>query len=1038
MPPRGDRLTERASARPPHRPPTHSAEGRVGAIPLVGRAAELATALALLDAPRRAGATLFVAGEGGVGKTRLAAAVADEARRRGWEVSIGRAYPVESGVPYALLADAFVPTLAAIEPASLQLLTRGGAADLAALFPSLARGGSAGAGARSPRGDAAELKARLYWSFSQLLARLAAKQPRLVVLENLQWADASSIELLHFVARQAAEDERLAFVSTYNESERDQNASLGAAEQSLVRLGAASTLHLEPLSREATGDLVARTLPSAGADAPAVAAFVDRLYEWTRGNPFFVDEALKALVADGRLVERGGVWRGWELADATTLPRSVRDAVRLRLDRLTPAARAVAVRAAVIGTRVTLDVLRAVCDVAADSMREAIDELRATRVMVDADPAPPASGVALDFGHPTIRDVLYAELGAARARALHGDVAEALERAYGERAIEHAGELATHYVRADARAASPKALRHLAAAGREALAASANREAASYLAAALEVADRASTESPSDDTPEALATELARARQRLGERDAAMALWARAREAAATRGDQRAVASIERRMGLSQFWAGRYDDALAHFAAGLDAAHSANATIVATQIHIARATCLLEIGRAADAEAAVTAALHLADRAGDAAVLARAHRASLLLHTWSGPPEVARRHGERALELASEASQPAVAWSAHWALAVLGGLTGDGAATARHLAASERIAGELRSPVLALWSAEVAIEYQSGIGEWEQGLAVAERAVSLARALGQRTLLPRLLVWGGLIHLGRGDMETAKAQFDEAWRLSRADRAADRDRGPLDVHSVLPAHVGIASYHLAAGDRDRAIEVGEAGLAIAERGGYVAWAVHRLLPVVGEAALWLADFDRAQRYGAQLREASRRLDHRLGLAWADACDALVALLTGDAPRAVAMLRSAADALDEVPFVLDAARLRRFLARALTESGDREGATSELRRVHDVLARLGATRELALTREQLRELGARPPSRSTLDEGSAGLSARELEICRLVAAHRSNKEIGAALDISPRTVSTHLSNVFAKLGVASRGELTDWVRQRTLE
>ena len=100
---------------------------------------------------------------------------------------------------------------------------------------------------------------------------------------------------------------------------------------------------------------------------------------------------------------------------------------------------------------------------------------------------------------------------------------------------------------------------------------------------------------------------------------------------------------------------------------------------------------------------------------------------------------------------------------------------------------------------------------------------------------------------------------------------------------------------------------------------------------------------------------------------------------------------------------------------------------------ELRRAHEVFARLGAERELNETREQLRELGARPPARS-LTQGMAGLTGREVEIVRLVSARRSNKEIGAALGISARTASTHLSNIFTKLGVESRGELADRARE----
>jgi DNA-binding CsgD family transcriptional regulator len=103
---------------------------------------------------------------------------------------------------------------------------------------------------------------------------------------------------------------------------------------------------------------------------------------------------------------------------------------------------------------------------------------------------------------------------------------------------------------------------------------------------------------------------------------------------------------------------------------------------------------------------------------------------------------------------------------------------------------------------------------------------------------------------------------------------------------------------------------------------------------------------------------------------------------------------------------------------------------------ELRKSHDVFARLGATVELDATREELRELGVRPPPRVAAS-GAAGLTGREMEIARMVATRKSNKEIGGALKISARTVSTHLSNIFLKLNVASRGELADFVRQNGL-
>ena len=253
---------------------------------------------------------------------------------------------------------------------------------------------------------------------------------------------------------------------------------------------------------------------------------------------------------------------------------------------------------------------------------------------------------------------------------------------------------------------------------------------------------------------------------------------------------------------------------------------------------------------------------------------------------------------------------------------------------------------------------------------------------------------------------------------------------------PVDVHAVVPAHTGLAGYLVTVGEHRRALETGEAGLAIAYRTGYVAWAIYRLLPFVIEASLYLHDYDRAARHNERLRRQSRAMGHALGLAWADTTDALLAYFTGPAERAAPMLREAAAALEAVPFVFDAARLRRMVARALLAAGDRAGAARELRVAHDVFVRLGAEREIRGTREQLRELGARPPVR-TAAAGAGGLSAREVEIARMVARRKSNKEIAAALDISPRTVGTHLSNIFGKLDVGSRGELVDLLRAEGL-
>jgi len=436
--------------------PHHTASS-LPPLPLVGRSTELAMLSGLLDAAEKGrGTTLFLEGEGGQGKTRLALATGERAAKHGWLVAIGRAYPVEVGVPYALFADALLPVLRTLDAAALSVLTRG--ADLSHVFPMLAGGGGP---IRSAGDQGSEVKTRLLWNFAQLIARLAQKRPLLLILENLHWADESSLEMLHFTARQLGAS-RVLVIGTYNASSQERAPALVSLRQSLVGLGAARVHHLGPLSRAATDELIQEVFGVSDAVSREFAAL---LYGWTRGNPFFVEETLKALVTSGRLYQRDGLWHGWEIADID-LPRSIREAVVARLDRLSADAQRVAAMAAVIGTRASYDALDAVVGMPRSGLVEAIDELRAQHIL---DERREGDRIVYDFSHPILRDVIYQEMGLARARLLHATVADALERHYADHADEHADELAYHFARADARDVAPKAARYLALAGRNAL-----------------------------------------------------------------------------------------------------------------------------------------------------------------------------------------------------------------------------------------------------------------------------------------------------------------------------------------------------------------------------------------------------------------------------------------------------------------------------------------------------------------------------------------------------------------------------------------
>ena len=995
-------------------------------LPLVGRSDEMEQLrhhLAAAVAGR--GTCVLLTGDAGIGKSRLMAELAREAQRGGVLVASGSAFAMEAGIPYGALADALARPLRALDASTLTVLARGAERDLRSVIPGLA--GAAGSTAGDPSRDA-DSKAHVLWNVSQFLTRLATRTPILLMLDNAHAGDASSLEFLHFLARQVA-GARILIVLAYPENARDENAVLQGVVRSLLSARDATLQRVESLTRADVAELLQRSFDL---DADDVVNHAAVLWSHTRGNPFFVDESLKSLTAAGRIRKGGGRWL-IEDTQPATLPPTVRAAVEARLASLDPAARRLAEIASIVESRPSLALLGKVSGLDTPALADAIDTLCGRRIFIEHRANDSAE---YEFAHPIIAATVRETLTAARERALHAAVATALEALPGGALRERAGEMARHLILGQETGNDARTLRYLAAAGRDALARRADQDASRWLRDALAIADRLGDES----TAATLLEDLATAQTRVGDVADAESHWRRALALATARHDLAAQSRLLLRLAQEAARSGDASTGLRLLSDADAAAGRTQAADLVVRIGVARAKMLQALGRHDDATRSVRDTLVVAEKLGDLALLARVHQTALQLYAWTGPAAVARDHGTRAIALASEAGDRDVAWAAHWAMAMLEGFTGDVDSLTRHLRDATALADALASPVLQAMTAEIAIEHASGIGKWDEAIAIAERMIPLARAVMPHSLLPRLLVWTGLIVLERDDTERARALFEEAWSLSGAAQLTTEpgkeDLALGNVHNVILAHTGMGAFSLSHGDWPRALEYGESGLALADRFGYVAWAIHRLIPMIIEASLRMQDFDRVEQLTTRLQTQSTALGHRLGLAWAVAAEALVARVKHHSPDAAARLLAAADELDAVPFVFHGARIRRNAAQVLVADGEVDAAVTELRRAHEVFARLGAEFELRGVRSQLRELGVRLPPRSS-QAGAAALTGRELEIARAVARRLTNKEIGAALDISARTVSTHLSNIFEKLSVDSRGALADAVRSDPL-
>lgn len=1014
---------------------------------IVGRARELDLLRRLrTETELGKGAVLLVSGDSGVGKTRLLAELAGPARDAGWQVMDGSAYALEAAIPYAPFADACEPTLTRLDGNQLVRLTRGDRRVVTALAPGLADAATTAADERASSGaSVSELQVRLHANILQLLVRLSERQPVLLILENLQWADTSSLELLHFLARQIP-GHRILLVGTWNETERELPDALHVMVRSLRSLGIAHHLLVEPLTRTMLAELLTQKFDVAAA---SVQPFIDALHEATRGNPFFVEQTIEELVASGTLHRVGGVWVGWQ-AEHIVLPRSVKHVLQARLERLSPAARRVAGFVAVSGTAVDHDVLLSATRRAAEpthafdtgnhvpdhatselhdrDLLAGLDELRAQGIVVERLEQ---GGIVYDIAHPMLRLAILDIVGLARERDLHAHIATALESVYGDRAARFAEQIAAHWRLADPRVSARSAVYWLLQAGYQAKERLARREAALALQAALDRADEYPDLIDSYTVP-ILLDELSRLYRRLGEYALVIGMCERARALALSRGDGIGVAVTERRLGMAYEGLGRRTEALRHYDAGILRAQAAGDQMLVARLHLAKGDSLQALGQPDEARREIAQALDLAEQRGETALLARAHRALLVVHTWSGPAHRAWAHARSAVELAEQCDAPNLAWSAHWAAAVLGAFTASSSALAHHLEQATRLADELRSPLLQLRTLEIAVEFRSCIGEWDRALVDGTRAIADARAIDQPSMLVRLMFWVGSLELHRGDREEACRLFAEAWSLSDADTVNVEQ--PLEVHRLLPGYSARIQWLETTGEHRAALELGRTALMIAERTGNVGWAVYRLIPVMTQSALALDDMRTLQGLRDQLARHATQLSHTIGRGWVSVLDGELAFRVGAHDAAVAALQEAVAVLEAAPVPYDAAHARMRLAAVLHAQGASDDAAREARAALDVFDKLRATPSADEARAFLQSIGARLPSVQT-PAGLHGLTERELEIVQLVSQRLANKEIGVKLHISARTVGTHLANIFDKVGVRDRTALGDLAREQ---
>jgi DNA-binding CsgD family transcriptional regulator len=956
------------------------------------------------------GHTLLLAGEAGIGKSRLIAEIKTGIRRDMMLTLQGNCFEPDRSLPYGPLIDALRGLLAIIPPAELMSDAGTYASEYVRLLPELTA--YLPPDASAPLISPEQEKRRLFEALVQLLTRLSARQPLLFVAEDIHWADDTSLEFLAFLARRLPHLPILLLL-TYRSDEQHTQLQHFLAQLDRERL--ASEIALAPLTPAEVEEML---LVIFELQRPVRYEFLDAMYHLTEGNPFFIEEVLHALLADDEIYYSGEGWERKPLNEIN-IPRSVQDAVRRRSERLSVAARQLLAFAAVVGQRFEFALLQHLtgCDEA--TLLDLLKELIAAQLVVEQ------SAERFAFRHALTRQAVYSELLERERRTMHRTIAAALEVLYADELEGHLSELAYHTCQAGEWARS---LEYARRAGERALALYAPHAALEQFTQAVNAAHHLGV-------PVASAIYQARANayETLGDfeharSDLEIALTL-AHESDDTATEWAAL------LDLGLLWAGRdYARTGEYYQRALTLADTLDEPLKRARTLNRLANWHLNVDDPVMAKALHAEALAIFETADNARGVAETLDLLCMASILSDDLVNAVGYGQRAVDMLRALDDRQPLSSSLVTLPFVAALRQSQTMTLAPTTLSEathhaeeglRIAREMgwrAGEANALWVMGLCL---SASGDFGRGLASATSALAIAKDIEHRQ-------WMAASHCTLGELAyelyalaLAREHLEHGLRLAHTINS---------THWIRETTAVLAATCIAQGDLGTAEAVLDAGAP-----------VDIAMQTVGQRLSWVTRGELALAQGKPdiALDIARRLtgdlspDGEYGMP-------MVALLQGKALTALGRFDEAEAWLSAATLHLRAQGARTALRRALTQltalyqrMGRTDDAAHSANEARELAYQLAETISDAVLRAVfLRQcLASLPPepkrSAEIVRAASLMLTAREREVAALVAQGKSNRAIADELVISERTTESHVTNILGKLGFSSRAQIAVW-------